>query len=164
MANHVDEKHLKQSNRQRLDASAGSLEVMDDVTIVVTQAYGPAGDSLMGLSDASFDGHPGVAVQVDAGELSGIVYLSPIHGDARKTGLSGIPAGTVCTLRCPVSGKPLDRVGTVEGGGKGEYFAIYLTEKLSEGEMVAISNVWDDFHSRIVDNFEMISAWAPDED
>ncbi len=163
MANHVDEKHLKQSNRERLDAAAANLQVKDDVTIVVTQAYGPAGDNLVGLSDVEFDGHPAVAVKVDAAGQSGIVYLSPIHGDARKSGLQGIPAGTVCALSCPVSGRPLDRVGSVEGG-QGEYFAIYLTEKLSEGEMVAISNVWDDFHSRIVDNFELISAWAPDEE
>ena len=26
--------------------------------------------------------------------------------------------------------------------------------------MVAVSDVWGDYHSRIVDNFELISFWA----
>jgi hypothetical protein len=35
---------------------------------------------------------------------------------------------------------------------------------LSQGSMVMISNVWGHYHSRIVDNFELISAWAANHD
>jgi hypothetical protein len=32
------------------------------------------------------------------------------------------------------------------------------------GDMVAISDVWGHYHSRIVDHFELISTWVDDED
>jgi hypothetical protein len=136
------------------------VEVLDDVVIVVTQAYGPRGDNLVGISDVSFDGHPAVTLGVRAGGREGLVHLSPIHGDSRKTGFTDIAPGTVCELYCPVSGQPLDLVGDVEDGTGAQYYAVYLSPQLSQGSMVMVSNVWGHYHSRIVDNFELISAWA----
>lgn len=136
------------------------VDVKDDVVVVVTQAYGPRGDNLVGISDVTFDGHPAVTVGVRAGGREGLVHLSPIHGDSRKVGFTDIPPGTVCELFCPVSGQPLDHVGDVEDGTGAKYYALYLTPQLSNGSMVMISNVWGHYHSRIVDNFELISAWA----
>ena len=52
----------------------------------------------------------------------------------------------------------------VADGSGAEYFAIYLTKKLSNGEMVLLSDIWGHYHSRIVDNFELISYWAAEED
>jgi hypothetical protein len=136
------------------------VEVHDDVVIVVTQAYGPRGDNLVGISDVSFDGHPAVTLGVRAGDKQGLVHLSPIHGDSRKEGFTDIAPGAVCELYCPVSGQPLDLVGDVGDGTTANYYAVYLTPQLSQGSMVMISNVWGHYHSRIVDNFELISAWA----
>jgi hypothetical protein len=93
------------------------VSVTDDVVIVVTQAYGPRGDNLVGISDVTFDGHPAVTLGVRTSGIDGLVHLSPIHGDDR-------------------------------------------TPQLSHGSMVMVSNVWGHYHSRIVDNFELISAWA----
>jgi len=135
------------------------VAVHDDVVIVVTQAYGPKGDNLVGISDVTFDGHPAVTLRVRGGGEDDLVHLSPIHGDSRKAGLE-LPAGTVCELLCPVSGAPLDLVGDVEDGTGARYYAVYLTRQLSRGSMVMVSNVWGHYHSRIVDNFELISAWA----
>ena len=129
------------------------------VQIVVTQAYGPKGDNLVGISDVTFDGHPAVTLGVRGGGQEGLVHLSPIHGDSRKQGLE-LAAGTVCELFCPVSGQTLDLVGEVEDGSGARYYAIYLTPQLSRGSMVMVSDVWGHYHSRIVDNFELISAWA----
>ena len=42
---------------------------------------------------------------------------------------------------------------------EGDY-AIYLTPQLSRGSMVMVSDVWGHYHSRIIDDFELISAWA----
>ncbi|MBK9031632.1 MAG: hypothetical protein IPL61_09905 [Myxococcales bacterium] len=130
-----------------------------DVVVVVTQAYGPRGDNLVGVSDVTFDDQPAVTIRVRGAGLEGDVHLSPIHGDSRKAGLE-LPAGTVCELLCPVSGLPLEAVGDVEDGTEAKYFALYLTPQLSRGSMVMISNVWGHYHSRIVDDFELISAWA----
>jgi hypothetical protein len=135
------------------------VAVHDDVVIVVTQAYGPRGDNLVGISDVTFDGHPAVTLGVRGAGKDGLVHLSPIHGDSRKQGLD-LPPGTVCELYCPVSKQPLDLVGEVGDGSGAKYYAIYLTPQLSRGSMVMVSNIWGHYHSRIVDNFELISAWA----
>ena len=135
--------------------------VEDDVFIIVTQAFGPDGDDLVEYGDVEFDGYKGVTLNLKAGDREGLVHLSPFHGDRRKKGFTDIPIGTKCELFCPVSGKPLDKVGTVESTGA-DYFAIYLTRRMSEGEMVMISDVWGDYNSRIVDNFELVSEWAGD--
>jgi hypothetical protein len=132
----------------------------DDVFIIVTQAYGPAGDSLVGLSEVTFDGFPAVTLKVRVNGQEGLVHLSPFHGDPRKEGFVEIPDGAICELMCPVSGLRLDDLGEVSPGSEARYCAIYLTPALSRGEVVAVSNVWGDYRSRIVDGAELISSWG----
>ena len=43
----------------------------DDVVVIVTQAYGPQGHNLVGISDVQFDGHPAVTVGIRAGGREG---------------------------------------------------------------------------------------------
>ncbi len=131
----------------------------DSVLVIVTEAYGPKGDMLVGFSDVEFDGHPAVTLKIRANGREGLVHLSPIHGDARKVKPFDIPYGTRVELLCPISNAPLDLVGEVEDGSGARYYAIYLTPNLSRGSMVMISDVWGHYHSRIIDNFELISAW-----
>lgn len=141
-----------------------SLTVTDGVLVVVNQAYGPTGESLVGVSDVKFDGYPAVTLLVKIGEREEQVHLSPIHGDKRKVGLDSVEPGTKCELLCPVSRKPLHRLGPVVEGGDADYYAIYLTTKLDKGSMIYISDVWGHHHSRIVDNNELISYWATSEE
>jgi hypothetical protein len=156
----VDRRNLRITGRHRAVSDAGiSVQEGAEVVVIVTQAFGPRGDNLVGISGIEFDGHPAVTLKVRAGDREGLVHLSPIHGDARKQGVIDIPAGTRCELFCPVSGQALDVVGDVEDGSGARYFAIYLTPALSEGSMVMISDVWGHYHSRIIDDFELISAW-----
>ncbi len=138
----------------------------DDVVIIVTQAYGPKGHRLVGISDASFDGYPAITLGVRTDEREGLVHLSPIHGDARKKGLTDldIPVGTRCELFCPECKAPLDFVGEAEDESGARYYAVYLTPKLSKGAMVMISDVWGHYHSRIIDDMELISYWAATHD
>lgn len=135
------------------------LSVEGDILIVVTKAFGPGGDDMMAASKVSFDGYPGIPVLVQADGREELVHLSPFHGDSRKAGMEGLAPGTKCTLLCPVTRRPLDRVGPVGPGSSAEYHAIYLTPRLSRGEVALISDVWDDYHSRVIDNFELISSW-----
>lgn len=165
MSESVDRRNLRVTGQHKA-VEQPSVEVHDettDVVIVVTQAYGPRGDNLVGISDVTFDGNPAVTLGVRAvtpdGPVEGLVHLSPLHGDSRKQGIE-LPVGTVCELFCPVSKQPLDLVGDVDDGTGAQYYALYLTPQLSRGSMVMISNIWGHYHSRIVDNFELISAWA----
>ena len=155
----VDRRNFTITGRHRVVTDA-HVAVENDVQVVVTQAFGPNGDNLVGVSDVTFDGHPAVTIGVRAGGKEGLVHLSPIHGDSRKQGMTDIAAGTRCELFCPVSKQPLDLVGEVEDGSGARYYAIYLTPQLSRGSMVMVSDVWGHYHSRIIDDFELISAWA----
>lgn len=168
----VDRRNFTITGRHRIVTDA-HVAVENDVQVVVTQAFGPRGDNLVGISDVTFDGHPAVSIGVRAGDRDGLVHLSPIHGDSRKqgpiwsgqdsllaAGSTDIPQGTRCELYCPVSKQPLDLVGEVEDGSGARYYAIYLTPQLSRGSMVMVSDLWGHYHSRIIDDFELISAWA----
>jgi hypothetical protein len=141
------------------DGPDAPLTVRDEVIIVVNQAFGPDGDELVGLSDVTFDGFPALTLLVRAGDREELVHLSPIHGDRRKRGMEGLPSGTKCVLHCPVSKKPLPKVGRI-GSSEAEYCAVYLTPRLDEGSTIYVSDVWDHHDSRIIDNNEMISLWV----
>jgi hypothetical protein len=154
----VDRGNLTITGRHR--AVGSHVTVEDDVLVIVTQAFGPRGDNLVGISGVEFDGHPAVTIGLRAAGQQGFVHLSPIHGDGRKSKPFDIAAGTRCELFCPVSNQALDLVGEVEDGSGARYYAIYLTPQLSQGSMVMVSDLWGHYHSRIIDDFELISAWA----
>ena len=155
----VDVDNLKITGAKPSEGDAASLTISDSVIIVVNQAYGPGGESLMN-PEVTFDGYPAVSLLVRTPDTEGFVHLSPIHGDRRKQGIEGIAPGTKCQLLCPESKTPLDMIGKVIEGGDADYHAIYLTPKLERGSMIYISDVWGHHHSRIVDNNELISYWA----
>jgi hypothetical protein len=159
----IDRRNLHITGKHRA-VTGQNVTVENDVVVIITQAYGPKGDNLVGVTDVTFDGHPAVTLKLRAAGREGLVHLSPIHGDSRKQGMIDIPGGTKCELYCPVSGQPLDVVGDVEDGSEARYYAIYLTPQLSRGSMVMISDLWGHYHSRIIDDFELISAWAATED
>lgn len=155
----VDRQNLRITGRHKV--VSGHITVENDVLVVVTQAFGPRGDNLVGISGVEFDGHPAVTIGLRVPDgREGLIHLSPIHGDARKAKPFDIAHGTRCELFCPVSRQPLDLVGEVEDGSGARYFAIYLTPHLSRGSMVMVSDIWGHYHSRIIDDFELISAWA----
>jgi len=156
----VDRDNLRLTGRHKA-VTGQHLAVDNDVTVIVTQAYGPRGDNLVGIAEGiTFDGYPAVTIGIRALGREGLVHLSPIHGDGRKWKPFDIPNGTRCELFCPVSKQPLDLVGEVGDGSDARYYAIYLTPQLSRGSMVMVSDIWGHYHSRIIDDFELISAWA----
>lgn len=156
---HVDEENLTvEALPERRDSL---LPVAGGVTVVVTKAFGPAGDSLIGLSDVAFDGYPAITVLVRTPDgTEGPVHLSPVHGDRRKEGRTDIAAGTKCELLCPVSRRSLDKLGPVDDGSGADYCAIYLTPERTTDAVVMITDVWDHYHSRIVDDAALISYWS----
>ena len=161
----IDVDHLTISGAHAIeDEDEASISITHGVIIVVNQAFGPTGESLLGVTEVDFDGHPAITLLVRAAGREELVHLSPIHGDKRKRGLEDLPPGTKCELLCPVSKKPLDHVGKVVDSGDAEYCAIYLTPRLEKGSMIYVSDVWGHHHSRIVHNNELISYWAAAEE
>ncbi len=156
---HVDEEHLTVTGAHRRSQPPG-ITVEDDVVIVVTQAFCPNGHNVVGASDERFDEYPAVTLELRADGREGLVNLSPVHGDKRKTGFTDIPLGTKCEIRCPVCHTPLDAIGPVDDGTDAEYHALYLTPKLAKGAFVAVSDKWGHYPSRVVDDTELISYWA----
>lgn len=162
-SDHIDKDNLQVTGRHSEipQPHVAIDESGDGVTIVVTQVFGPKGDNLVGIRNIQFDGHPAVTVLVRTEDgLEGEVHLSPIHGDARKDVLLNIKPGAKLELLCPVSKEPLPIVGEIEDGNGATYRALYLTEKLEEGAVVLISDVWGHFESRIIDEMELLSHWA----
>ncbi|MCA9540107.1 MAG: hypothetical protein KC620_14515 [Myxococcales bacterium] len=140
---------------------AKSVSSKDGVQIIVHKLYGPCGHDLVGISDASFDGHSAITVGVRLPDgRDGKVNLSPIHGDDRKSGMTDIEAGTVLELYCPVCKKSLERIEDIPDQHGASYYALYRTPALSQGAMVLLSNVWGHYHSRVIDEFEVISSFA----
>jgi len=132
----------------------------EESIIIVNEAYDGNGHDVVGYSEEKFSGYPAVSVGVRAGDREGIVHLSPIHGDIRKRGFTDIENGTKVELFCPVCEELLDKVGDVEDGSGASYYALYLTGKRDHGAMVMISDVWGHYHSRVIDDMDVISYWA----
>ena len=86
----VDRRNLTITGRHRA-VTGPHVTVEDDVLVIVTQAFGPRGNNLVGISDVQFDGHPAVTLGIRALGKEGLVHLSPIHGDGRKTKPFDIP-------------------------------------------------------------------------
>ena len=160
----VDRRNLTITGRHRAVTGPHLAVSEKEVLVIVTQAFGPRGDNLVGLSDVDFDGFPALTLLVRAGDREELVHLSPIHGDRRKRGFDDLPKGTKCELLCPVTKEPLDKIGPVVAGGDADYCAIYLTPRLGAGSAIYVSDVWGHHHSRIVDNNELISFWAASEE
>lgn len=156
---HIDEENLEV--RELPERRDSLIPVAGGVTVVVTQAFGPTGANLVGLSDVKFDGYPAVSLLLKTPDgREGLVHLSPIHGDRRKAGFTDIVPGTKLELRCPVSKRPLKMLAPVDDGSSANYYALYLTPKLDNGACVMLTDVWDHYHSRIVDDNALISYWS----
>ena len=157
----IDVDNLEVSQGQLTNPDLHVKVANEGVLIIVTQAFGPKGDQLVGVTDAEFDGYPAVTVKVKVGDEEGLVNLSPFLGDQRKSGFINITPGARCELFCPVSGEPLEFIGRLsEEEDAPGFYAIYLTDQLSQGEMVLITDIWDDYNSRIIDNNELVSRWT----
>ena len=131
--------------------------------IVVTRAFGPNGEDLIDYDGPRFSGEPGVKLHVRQGDIEGDVILSPYYGDPSKIGGENFEDGVACELFVPGSDAPLEKLPIPPSEDGGEYYAIYLTEKLNDGELVAINNVWGNYGSQMLSETEILSLYADSE-
>ncbi len=143
-----------------------SLKQVDDVFIVVTQAFCPNGHNLIvdfenGNYDfeCDFDGFPGLKIKLDSGVESGEIVLSPFHGDNSKKGKTHWKTGTKLVISCPYCGAVLPRLASCKCPDNGDLVKIYLSPSLTESNVLAICNIWGCRRSHTIDNWEMISEY-----
>lgn len=132
--------------------------------ILVTRAYGPNGEQLIDPDGPRFSGEPGVKIHVKQGDVEDDVVLSPFFGDPSKEFSADFEEGERCELTCPESGEPLDQIPGMVSEDGGHYYAIYLSPKLEEGELVAVNDVWGNTDSRILSEGELLKMYAEQED
>lgn len=136
----------------------------DGYVVVVTRAFGPDGEDLMAYEGPKFSGSPGVKLLVKQGDIEDEVILSPYYGDPDKVFEADFVDGEPCELMCPESREPLDKIPGMTSEDGGEYYAVYLTPRLDDGELVAVNNVWGNTNSRIMSEDEMLLLLADAED
>ncbi len=145
---------------QRSDTTTRLQALNDDgFVIVVTRAFGPNGEDLIDYDGPKFSGEPGVKLLVKQGDLEGEVILSPYYGDNSKQSSVQFDEGKKCQLFTP-NGTPLDKIPIPASDDGGEYFAIYLTERLDEGESVAVNDVWGNYGSKLLGETEILALYA----
>lgn len=133
----------------------------DGTLVVITRALCPMGHDLILPENPSFDGYPGIALQVASGDTKGLVYLSPFHGDRRKQGLKDdVGAGATCEISCPVCDTVFPIIGSCSCEQHGRLYAIYLSPALKQRNIVGLCGTWGCPRSRVMDNLEIVSEIA----
>lgn len=153
----MSEERQRQQTHSRLQAITQKGYV-----IVVTRAYGPNGEDLIDYDGPRFSGEPGVKVHVKQGDIEEDVILSPFYGDHSKVSTAQFVDGEPCELTVSGTDTPLTELPIKTADGS-KFYAIYLTDKLERGELVAVNNVWGKTESRMIDELDVI-ALLDDED
>lgn len=162
MSNPVDRTKLKVPNGGPQPSPETGVATLEEVMVVLTQAYCPQGHNLIEGSTVAFDGNPGISLLVSDGTLEDIVVSSPVHGDHRKAHSAAFKVGVKLAIRCPVCGVDLDVLFPCSCG-KGELVNLYLTPDRNEGQVAAVCNVWGCPRSRVIDKWQIISQFVESE-
>jgi len=141
--------------------SARTALKKDEQQVYLAAAFCPRGDNLMIEGAPTFDGHPGICLEVSDGKTEGIVTLSPLHGDHRKVGME-FPPGTVLTLRCPVCHVELDPIAPCSCSPDGMFVALYTVPKRSARNFAGVCRVWGCLRSFTKDSGRILSEFRPE--
>lgn len=144
------------------DSFIRELPETDGVIIQVTQAFCPRGHDLVRDRETLFDGEPGISLWVSDGEKSGVVVLSPFHGDPSRRGRDDFAPGHPLQVACPDCRAPLPELSPCGCGPDARLVGIYLTPALDQGQVVAVCNVWGCHRSKVFDQAQLLSAYMQD--
>lgn len=136
--------------------------IREEETIRLEAAFCPRGDNLMIEGAPTFDGYPGICLEVSDGKTEGLVTLSPIHGDHRKVGMEFSP-GTTLALRCPVCHVDLDPIAPCSCGPDGMFVALYTVPRRSSRNFAGVCRVWGCLRSFTKDAGHILSETRTDE-
>lgn len=147
----MTEERNRQQTYSRLQAVSKSGHV-----VLVTQAFGPNGENLIDHKGPLFSGEPGVKLHVKQGNLEEDVVLSPYFGDTAKFSTLPFVEGEKCILTIPGTDISLPQLPLTSKDGS-SFFAIYLTDGLKNGSLVAINDVWGNHTSKMLDEMEYMT-------
>jgi hypothetical protein len=123
------------------DPDIKSSVIKEAKSVRLEAAFCPRGDNLMIEGAPTFDGHPGICLEVTDGKSEALVTLSPIFGDHRKVG-ADFPPGTPLSLRCPVCHVELDPIAPCSCSPEGMFIALYTVPKRSVRDFAGVCRVW----------------------
>ncbi len=147
----MTEERNRQATYSRLEAVSKTGHL-----VLVTQAFGPNGENLIDHDGPLFSGEPGVKVHVKQGDLEEDVVLSPYFGDNAKFATLPFVEGVKCELSVPGTDVPLPLLPLKSKDGS-SFFAVYLTDGLKKGSLVAINDVWGNTTSKMLDEMEYMT-------
>ncbi len=147
----MTEERNRQQTYSRLQAVSKSGHV-----VLVTQAFGPNGENLIDHDGPLFSGEPGVKLHVKQGDLEEDVVLSPYFGDTAKFSTLPFLEGEKCELTISGTNTTLPLLPLKSKDGS-SFFAIYLTDSLEKGALVAINDVWGNHSSKMLDEMEYMT-------
>jgi hypothetical protein len=140
-----------------------TLKHVDDVFIVITEAYCPNGHNLITDDNEKFDEYPGIKLKIISKDKSGYLYISPFHGDASKKGDCNWNSGEKLEIRCPVCDVVLPTMArchcTTDNNQNGDLIKLHTSRALSDSHVLAFCNVWGCRRSRTIDNWNIISEY-----
>lgn len=155
-------KHDVDQDRVRISVAPppnSSVKQVDEIYIVVTQAFCQAGHSLITDDNELFDGYPGLRIRVSSPTETGDVIVSPFHGDSSKKGKTDWKSGTRLVLSCPVCGEPLPKLASCRCPGEGTLVKLFLSPTLTDSHVLAMCNVWGCRRSQTINNWQIISEF-----
>jgi hypothetical protein len=157
---------VKQVRISATPPSNSAIKQVDDVFIVITQAFCPNGHNLIADFSAGdydfecdFDGFPGLKLCLESAVESAEVVLSPFHGDSSKKGKTDWRAGSKLNVLCPQCRTPLPRLASCRCPENGDLVKVYLSPSLTDSHVLALCNVWGCRRSHTIDNWEIISEY-----
>ncbi len=123
--------------------------------IVVKELFCPAGHTLINAR-ASFNGHPGILVKVQAPAGRGLVALSPIYGEKVRVALDvDVRPGEIVALRCPTCDLELPVHSPCSCGG--QIIAMFLTPQANFGDSIGVCNRIDCANATLMEAGHLLS-------
>ncbi|MBN2803766.1 MAG: hypothetical protein JXR91_11775 [Deltaproteobacteria bacterium] len=144
-----------------------TIKQIDDVFIVMTEAYCPNGHNLISDDNEEFDEYPGIKVYLKGEKKEGPVYLSPFQGDGTKKGTQDWNAGEKLKFFCPECNEALPIMAHCScldnKGEHGDIVKIFTSDDLAEKSVLSLCNVWGCRKSKVTDNWNIISEYLDGE-
>ena len=137
-----------------------AIRQLDDVIILVEQAFCPNGHNLIDDENEKFDGYPGIRLRLESEDgVTGEITLSPFHGDDAKRGKTDWANGQRLRVSCPTCDAALPRLGTCHCESEGDLIKLYLSPALKDSHLLALCNIWGCRRSRTIDSWQIISEF-----
>ena len=157
-----EDKNLEQVRVREAQPSEESHILVEEeepqIVVVLTQVFCHNGHNMVGLSEESFDGHPGISFWVKGSGQEGEVVVSPVHGDHAKRG-PDFPKGSKLSLCCPVCKEELPELTKCKCHEDGRLRKLFLTPRMDEAHLMAVCDIMGCPLSRVIDSYEMFSEF-----